>query len=33
VQDEDEKIRQNRLALINKLIMAMDGAADFSLIE
>ena len=33
VQDEDEKIRQNRLALINKLITAMDGAADFSLIE
>lgn len=33
VQDENEKIRQNRLALINKLIIAMDSAADFSLIE
>ena len=33
VQDENEKIRQNRLALINKLIIAMDNAADFSLIE
>ena len=33
VQDEDEKIRQNRLALINQLIIAMDSAADFSLIE
>ena len=33
VQDENEKIRQNRLALINKLITSMDSAADFSLIE
>ena len=33
VQDENEKIRQNRLALINKLIISMDSAADFSLIE
>ena len=33
VQDENETIRQNRLALINKLIIAMDSAADFSLIE
>ena len=33
VQDENEKIRQNRVALINKLIVAMDSAADFSLIE
>ena len=33
VQDENEKIRQNRQALINKLIIAMDSAADFSLIE
>lgn len=33
VEDENEKIRQNRLALVNRLITAMDSAADFSLIE